>query len=47
MSRTGIEAEEAFLRLRTRSQHEHRKVREIAQELVDEAVRRARRRAQE
>lgn len=47
MSRTGIDAEEAFVRLRTRSQHEHRKVREIAEELVAEAVRRAKRRTQD
>jgi hypothetical protein len=42
MSRTGSTPEEAFARLRTRSQAEHTKVAVVAQSLVDAAVRRAR-----
>jgi transcriptional regulator with GAF, ATPase, and Fis domain len=42
MSRTGCNAEEAFDRLRTRSQTEHVKVSAVAQSVVDAAVRRAR-----
>jgi len=41
-SRTGADAEEAFDRLRTMSQSQHVKLAELAQSLVDEAVRRAR-----
>lgn len=40
--RTGASAEEAFARLREISQTEHTKIAEIAQRIVDEAVRRAR-----
>src|SRR6185437_15881685 len=40
--RTGRSAEEAFTQLRTISQAEHRKLAEVAQHVVDEAVRRAR-----
>jgi len=43
--RTGRSAEEAFTQLRTISQVEHRKLAEVAQHIVDEAVRRARARA--
>jgi GAF domain-containing protein len=39
MERRGVAASEAFEELRRRSQHENRKVRELAQELVDSAVR--------
>jgi GAF domain-containing protein len=42
MSRTGCTTEEAFDRLRTRSQKEHLKVFAVAQSVVDAAVRRAR-----
>jgi AmiR/NasT family two-component response regulator len=42
MSRTGCTSEEAFDKLRVMSQSENRKVSVIAQQLVDEAVRRAR-----
>lgn len=42
MSRTGAGPEEAFERLRARSQAEHVKLAEVARTLVDEAVRRAR-----
>ena len=42
MSRTGVTAEVAFDRLRTRSQAEHTKVSVVAQSVVDAAVRRAR-----
>jgi GAF domain-containing protein len=42
MSRTGCASEEAFDKLRVMSQSENRKVSVIAQQLVDEAVRRAR-----
>lgn len=42
MSRSGIGGEEALERLRTLSQHEHAKLVVIAQNLIDEAVRRAR-----
>ena len=42
MSRTGGTAEEAFDRLRSRSQAEHTKVSAVAQSVVDAAVRRAR-----
>ena len=45
MSRTGAGPEEAFERLRTRSQAEHIKVAEVSRVLVDEAVRRARSRS--
>ena len=45
--RTGVTAEEAFARLRQMSQTEHVKLVEIAQRLVDEAVRRARARQHE
>src|SRR6195952_5037472 len=41
-SRTGASAEEAFDRLRTMSQSQHRKLAEVSRVLVDEAVRRAR-----
>lgn len=40
--RTGRSAEEAFTQLRAISQAEHRKLVEVAQQIVDEAVRRAR-----
>jgi GAF domain-containing protein len=40
--RSGRSAEEAFTQLRTISQAEHRKLAEVAQHIVDEAVRRAR-----
>lgn len=40
--RTGRSAEEAFAQLRAMSQAEHRKLSNVAQRLVDEAVRRAR-----
>jgi GAF domain-containing protein len=40
--RSGRSAEEAFTQLRAISQAEHRKLAEVAQHLVDEAVRRAR-----
>jgi GAF domain-containing protein len=43
--RTGRSAEDAFTQLREISQTEHRKLAEVAQQLVDEAVRRARARA--
>jgi transcriptional regulator with GAF, ATPase, and Fis domain len=42
MSRTGVGPEEAFARLRTRSQAEHIKVADVARSVVDAAVRRAR-----
>jgi GAF domain-containing protein len=42
MSRAGISADEAFIRLRIMSQHEHIKLSIVAANLVDEAVRRAR-----
>ncbi|MCW2812253.1 MAG: hypothetical protein JWP61_2711 [Friedmanniella sp.] len=42
MSRSGASADEALSRLRTLSQHEHHKLVDVAQTLVDEAVRRAR-----
>ena len=42
MSRSGDTEEEALGRLRTLSQHEHRKLLAVAQGIVDEAVRRAR-----
>ena len=42
MSRTGCTEHEAFERLRTTSQAENRKVADVAQRIVDEAVRRAR-----
>lgn len=42
MSRVGGTAEEAFDRLRERSQAENIKLREVAQRVVDQAVRRAR-----
>lgn len=40
--RTGRSAEDAFAQLRAISQSEHRKLADVAQQLVDEAVRRAR-----
>lgn len=40
--RTGGNAEEAFNRLRVISQSEHTKLADVAQHIVDEAVRRAR-----
>jgi AmiR/NasT family two-component response regulator len=40
--RSGRSAEEAFAQLRAISQTEHRKLAEVAQHMVDEAVRRAR-----
>ncbi|MCV7178949.1 GAF and ANTAR domain-containing protein [Mycolicibacterium sphagni] len=40
--RTGRSAEEAFAQLRSISQTEHRKLGDVAQRIVDEAVRRAR-----
>jgi GAF domain-containing protein len=42
MSRSGDTEEQALARLRTLSQHEHRKLVAVAQGIVDEAVRRAR-----
>jgi GAF domain-containing protein len=42
MSRSGITEHEALERLRTLSQHEHRKLAEVARQIVDEAVARAR-----
>ena len=42
MSRTGCTPDEAFGKLRVRSQTENRKLSAVAQQLVDEAVRRAR-----
>lgn len=42
MSRSGVSADEALERLRTLSQHEHTRLVVIAQNLIDEAVRRAR-----
>lgn len=42
MSRTGATPEEAFERLRAMSRSQHAKVSEVAQVLLDEAVRRAR-----
>ena len=42
MSRTGSNADEAFDRLRERSQADNVKLRDVAQRVVDEAVRRAR-----
>jgi transcriptional regulator with GAF, ATPase, and Fis domain len=44
MSRSGATEGEALARLRTLSQTEHRKLVEVAQQVVDEAVRRARNR---
>jgi AmiR/NasT family two-component response regulator len=42
MSRSGSSADEAFDRLRTLSQNQHRKLNAVAQSVVDQAVRRAR-----
>ena len=42
MSRSGSAEHEALERLRTLSQHEHRKLSEVARQIVDEAVARAR-----
>jgi AmiR/NasT family two-component response regulator len=42
MSRSGGSADEAFDRLRTLSQNQHRKLNAVAQSVVDQAVRRAR-----
>jgi len=50
MSRSGSTAHEALERLRSLSQHEHRKLAEVARQIVEEAVARARarnRRSQE
>jgi GAF domain-containing protein len=41
MSRSGLSSEEAFVRLRIISQHEHIKVNAVAAQLVKDAVRRA------
>ena len=41
-SRSGVSAEEAFIRLRTISQHENTRLAAVAQRVVDEAIRRAR-----
>ena len=43
--RTGRSAQDAFAQLRALSQSEHRKLVDVAQHIVDEAVRRARARA--
>jgi GAF domain-containing protein len=45
--RSGRSAEDAFAQLRAISQTEHRKLAEVAQRIVDEAVRRARARARD
>jgi GAF domain-containing protein len=45
-SRSGLSAEEAFLRLRIISQHEHIKLNAVASQLVKDAVRRAQSHAQ-
>lgn len=42
MARSGISGDEAFVRLRIMSQHQHIKLNLVAQKLVDEAVRRTR-----
>jgi AmiR/NasT family two-component response regulator len=42
MSRSGVTEHEALERLRGLSQHEHQKLAVVAQQIVDEAVRRAR-----
>jgi GAF domain-containing protein len=42
MSRSGITEHEALERLRALSQHEHRKLAEVASQIVDDAVARAR-----
>ncbi len=42
ISRTGVSPEQAFERVRTRSQHDHAKVSVIAHQIVEEAARRAR-----
>jgi GAF domain-containing protein len=42
MSRSGVSGQEALDRLRRLSQHEHRKLSQVAEQIVDEAVRRAR-----
>jgi GAF domain-containing protein len=42
MGRSGVSGPEALDRLRRLSQHEHRKLRQVAEQIVDEAVRRAR-----
>jgi hypothetical protein len=42
MSRSGSTEHEALERLRSLSQHEHRKLAEVARQIVDEAVARAR-----
>jgi transcriptional regulator with GAF, ATPase, and Fis domain len=42
MSRSGVSENEALDRLRGLSQHEHQKLATVAQQIVDEAVRRAR-----
>jgi GAF domain-containing protein len=44
-ARTGRSTEDAFAQLRAMSQSEHRKLADVAQRIVDEAVRRARARA--
>ena len=45
MSRSGVSAPEAFARLRTMSQEQSSKLSEVARELLEEAVRRARARS--
>ena len=47
MSRTGVTAEEAFTRLRDLSQREHTKLADVAAEIVQTAVNRARGRRSE
>jgi GAF domain-containing protein len=42
MARSGITGDEAFVRLRIMSQHDHMKLNLVAERLVDQAVRRAR-----
>ena len=42
MARSGISADEAYARLRERSQREHIKVNAVATDIVQEAVRQAR-----
>ncbi|WP_375480219.1 GAF and ANTAR domain-containing protein [uncultured Jatrophihabitans sp.] len=47
MSRTGVSASDAFIRLRIMSQHEHVKLAVVAQNLVQESTRRARARVRD
>lgn len=42
MARSGLSADEAFVRLRIMSQHQHTRLALVAERLVDQAVRRAR-----